>query len=60
LARISRKLRGEREPSMYGDEESGTPPEELYTMEDAEEALTWAEHTLKLVAKLYDEVAKNM
>jgi len=60
LARISRKLRGEREPSMYGDEESGTPPEELYTVEDAEEALIWAEYTLKLIAKLYDEVAKNM
>jgi HEPN domain-containing protein len=59
LARISRKLRREREPSMYGDEESGTPPEELYTMEDAEEALTWAQYTLKLVAKLYNDVARN-
>jgi HEPN domain-containing protein len=57
LARISRKLMGG--PSMYGSEESGTPPEELYTMEDAEEALTWAEYTLKLVAKLYDEVGKT-
>ncbi|MEM3132496.1 MAG: HEPN domain-containing protein, partial [Sulfolobales archaeon] len=30
LARISRKLRRERELSMYGDEESGIPPDELY------------------------------
>jgi HEPN domain-containing protein len=44
---------------MYGDEESGTPPEELYTVEDAEEALTWAEYTLKLIAKLYNDVARN-
>ena len=35
LARISRKLRREREPSMYGDEESGVPPDELYDEEDA-------------------------
>jgi HEPN domain-containing protein len=27
---ISRKLRKERETSFYGDEESGTPPDELY------------------------------
>jgi len=30
LARISRKLRREREPSMYCDEESGILPSELY------------------------------
>uniref|UniRef100_A0A7J2U5W9 HEPN domain-containing protein n=1 Tax=Ignisphaera aggregans TaxID=334771 RepID=A0A7J2U5W9_9CREN len=39
LARISQKLRREREPSMYGDEESGVPPDELYDEEDAREAL---------------------
>ena len=35
MASISRKLRREREASMYGDEESGLPPEYLYTTEDA-------------------------
>ncbi|MEL9998116.1 MAG: HEPN domain-containing protein [Sulfolobales archaeon] len=39
LARISRKIRREREPSLYGDEESKVPPDELYSVEDAEEAL---------------------
>ena len=41
LARISRRLRRGREPSMYGDEESGVPPDELYGPEDAEEAYRW-------------------
>ncbi len=39
LASISRALRAEREISFYGDEQSGIPPEMLYTNEDAEEAL---------------------
>ena len=52
LARISRKLRREREPSMYGDEESGTPPDELYDREDAEESLRQAEHVYEVVLKL--------
>ncbi|MGQ9514062.1 MAG: HEPN domain-containing protein [Thermoproteota archaeon] len=38
-ASISRRLRREREPSMYGDEETGLSPEEIYTKEDAEDAL---------------------
>jgi hypothetical protein len=29
-ARISRRLRRERKPAMYGDEEPGILPEELY------------------------------
>jgi HEPN domain-containing protein len=36
---ISRRLRGEREVSFYGDEEVGAPPERLYSSPDAEEAL---------------------
>ncbi|MEM4970925.1 MAG: HEPN domain-containing protein [Sulfolobales archaeon] len=52
LARISRKLRRERETSMYGDEESGVPPDELYDMEDAVEALEHAEYTYRVVVKL--------
>ena len=52
LARYSRRLRREREPSMYGDEESGVAPEELYDREDAEEALQMAERVRALVEKL--------
>jgi HEPN domain-containing protein len=40
ITRISRTLREEREISFYGDEEAGFTPEELYTEEDAERALS--------------------
>ncbi|MEM2654493.1 MAG: HEPN domain-containing protein [Candidatus Bathyarchaeia archaeon] len=39
IASISRRLRREGEPSMYGDEETGTPPDQLYSLVDAEEAV---------------------
>ena len=39
LASISRRLRAEREISFYGDEEVGIPAEELYTQQDADDAL---------------------
>ena len=52
LARYSRRLRREREPSMYGDEESGAPPDELYDREDAEEALRMAEYVSERVLAL--------
>ena len=55
LARISRKLRREREPSMYGDEESGTPPDELYDRSDAEEALNYALNVYSIVLKLIQQ-----
>jgi len=42
LASISRSLRAERETSFYGDEQSGVPPEELYTQEDAQKAIALA------------------
>lgn len=38
MASISRMLRREREPSMYGDEELLLAPDELYTPEDAKSA----------------------
>jgi HEPN domain-containing protein len=56
LARISRKLRREREPAMYGDEESGLPPNELYDEEDAKEALQWARYVSQDVSKLFREL----
>uniref|UniRef100_A0A7C4D4T9 HEPN domain-containing protein n=1 Tax=Thermofilum pendens TaxID=2269 RepID=A0A7C4D4T9_THEPE len=52
LARYSRRLRRELEPSMYGDEESGSPPDELYDREDAEEAIKMAEYVCEIVAVL--------
>jgi len=51
-----RKLR--REPSMYGDEETGLPPEQLYTVEDAEEALSFAGEVYDLCRKLPNEPIK--
>ncbi|RLG86029.1 MAG: DNA-binding protein [Thermoprotei archaeon] len=56
MARISRRLRREREPAMYGDEETGTPPNELYDKEDAEEALRWADYVASNVLRLYREL----
>ena len=47
LASISRALRAERELSFYGDEESGMPPETLYSLDDADEALRKAEFVLE-------------
>lgn len=55
LASMSRKLRREREASMYGDEETGTPPDQLYSRADAEEALSYAETTLSLCVRLLEE-----
>jgi HEPN domain-containing protein len=40
---------------MYGDEESGIPPEELYARVDAEYALNSAKMVLSLVEKLLKE-----
>jgi HEPN domain-containing protein len=39
LTGISSKLLDARGPAMYGDEESGIPPEELFNREDAEASL---------------------
>jgi HEPN domain-containing protein len=58
LARISRKLRREREPSMYGDEESGVPPSALYDEKDAKNALKDARYILNSVKKLFTEHLK--
>ncbi|WP_237698286.1 HEPN domain-containing protein [Thermoproteus uzoniensis] len=59
LASISRRLRKERELAMYGDEDSGVPPEELYTAEDAEQYLRDAELAADLVLKLFEEAARR-
>jgi len=56
LASFSRRLRREREPSMYGDEETGTPPEELYTKTDAEEALEMAQQVYETCSSLLNRL----
>jgi len=58
LASMSRSLRKERELAMYGDEETGVPPEELYIRSDAEYALKVAETVLSSVNRLLSEVLK--
>lgn len=48
LARISARLREDRERSMYGDELLGQGPDEIYTRQDAEQARRWAEDIFNL------------
>ncbi len=55
LASISRSLRKERELAMYGDEEIGVPPEELYTRKDATQALENASRVVEVVKRLLNE-----
>lgn len=54
FASISRMLRAEREISFYGDEQSGVPPESLYTRDDAVEALSMAMGVLVECKKLIE------
>ena len=56
FASISRSLRKERELAMYGDEEAGILPEELYTRRDAEKAISDAMKVIGSVKKLLSEV----
>ncbi|MEM1643667.1 MAG: HEPN domain-containing protein [Desulfurococcaceae archaeon] len=58
LAAISRWLRREREPSMYGDEELGLPPTRLYTEPYARKAVEGAALVHQLVTKLLEEAQK--
>jgi len=48
---ISRRLREEREISFYGNEEVGAPPDRLYSVHDAEEALRDAQFVVELCAR---------
>ncbi len=54
LASISRMLRAERERSFYGDEESGLPPEMLYSDYDAADALEKAEFVIEVCRSLVE------
>ncbi|RLE83573.1 MAG: DNA-binding protein [Thermoprotei archaeon] len=61
LAATSRWLGREREPSMYGDEELGLPPTELYTQPYAAKAYESARAVVEAVEKLFAEyVAAGM
>jgi len=54
LASASRALAVERERSFYGDEESGLPPETLYSDLDATEALQRATFVLDICRQLLE------
>lgn len=54
LAGVSRWLRREREPSMYGDEELGLPPEKLYTYPYAKRAFEDANKVYEYVTSLLE------
>jgi len=49
LAHISARLRADRERSMYGDEETGIPADQLYTDYDAAVAAEWAGKVLDVL-----------
>ena len=59
MASISRILRREREPSMYGDEELALPPDELYTLEDAKTAIDSCTFVFDNCKKLLDEAERK-
>jgi hypothetical protein len=50
LVSASRRLREERELAFYGDEETGTAAEALFSRADADEALRTARHVVGLCA----------
>ena len=58
LVSVSRRLRQEREVSFYGDEETGAPPERLYSAQDADEALGEAQFVLTLCEGAVPPTAK--
>lgn len=51
LVSASRRLREEREVAFYGDEETGTEAEALFSRADAEDALRSARHVVDLCAR---------
>jgi len=56
MAFASRVLGRDGELAMYGDEERGIPPEDLFGREDAEAAVEWAERAHSLAARLLSRV----
>jgi HEPN domain-containing protein len=56
---ISRWLRAEREPSIYGDETEGLPPTQLYTENYCRKAIEAAKYVFTLSQKTFNEVTKS-
>ncbi|MGQ9626734.1 MAG: HEPN domain-containing protein [Anaerolineae bacterium] len=54
-AEISKRWRAEREPSMYGDEARGLPPEKLYGQAQAEKAISEADEIFRACERLIEE-----
>jgi HEPN domain-containing protein len=52
LARISSALRQDREPAMYGEENLGRPPDDLYDDTYANKAIAWATKAVDSCEKL--------
>jgi HEPN domain-containing protein len=59
MAAISHRLRREREASLYGDEQTGAPPQRLYTEEDARAALRDAGFVLANCTELLASVERG-
>lgn len=55
LKEASKALAKDRGPAMYGDEERGIPPTELFTKEHAQEAVKEAEYAFKTIKRFYQE-----
>lgn len=55
MCEISEALAGERLVSFYGDEEEGTQPEELYTEDEARQAVLDAEFVLSNCRRLIEQ-----
>jgi len=60
LAEISAELAKWRGPSMYGDEERGIPPSELFGKEHAGSAMKDAEFVYRVCRKLFRDFLKKM
>lgn len=54
LKTVSVKLSMQRGPAFYGDERAFIPPEQLYSKEEAEEALKMAREALEAAKKLLE------
>jgi len=55
MVQTSRRLRSERERSMYGDEAIGLPADKLYTRADAVEATKDAAYVVRTVRRLLSD-----
>lgn len=59
LTKISSKLFDARGPAMYGDEESGVPPEELFSREDAEASLRDSKNVYEVCSSALQRIFRN-